>query len=499
MSALHLMERDLASLFEAHWSSEGLDTFFEKLLQACVHWFDAAGVSLFLKDDLDDRFHLVAQDGPASHVPIGTVLTPGEGLAGAAISEGKPKLVQDEGGSARVSSAMIVPLATPESGCIGVLNVSRPEGAAKYAHSDLATADSLARYVALAVNNARLFTRLNQAAAQSRAISAKLDAIISCLGVGVLVVNEQGEVTGWNPEASKVLGIQVAAGSQIANLESPAPLAAALQATYEEAVGGVNRAQRAAGDGEKAWSIVGSPLPTGGATLAIQDVSDEERAHQELSRMTRLAEIGQMTAAVAHEIRNPLTGIRSAAQMVQACGGESVEFGAIIEEEALKLNALCDQFLEFARPLELTRRPVDLAHLVGTIAQRHAQDFRDAKVNLFLEIDPNLPKIEADPLRLEQVCRNLLLNALQACGAGAQVTVTVDAQGLTVRDTGMGIEPGMREKLFTPFFTTKANGTGLGLPNVRKIIDAHGWDVQVESEPDMGSVFYVRFARRRAA
>lgn len=488
-------------MFEAHWSSEGeLDGFFTKLLSSCVNWFDAAGVSLFLKHNGEGPFLLAAQDGPATQVPLGAILRPGEGLAGAAILDGKPKLVLDEGERARVSSAMIVPLVTPESGCIGVLNVSRAEGAPKFSKSDLLTADSLAHYVALAVNNARLFTRMNQAVAQAQAMSTKLDAVISCLGVGVIVVNEYGELTGWNPEAVRILGSEFSAGSLVETIGANASeaLSTGIRVAFSDAAAG-QRTQHAVSDSTGAWSIIGSPLPTGGATLAIQDVTEQDRAQHELARVKRLAEIGQMTAAVAHEIRNPLTGIRSAAQMVQLSGGEVEEVGKIIEEEALKLNELCDQFLEFARPLQLHAKPVDVGDLVGRIAQRHQQDFEAAKVGLNLEIDHKTPRIEADPLRLEQVCRNLLLNALQACDAGEEVTVRVDQTGLEVRDTGSGIEAGMKEKLFTPFFTTKANGTGLGLPNVRKIIDAHGWVVDVASEPGEGTVFHIRFEQGMAA
>lgn len=501
MSALRILELDLAGLFEAHWSSGGnLAAFFDKLLSSCVEWFDAAGVSLFLRQDGEGPFILTAQDGPATQVPIGTVLRPGEGLAGAAILEGKPKLVLDEGTRSSVSSAMIVPLVTPESGCIGVLNVSRSEGATKFSSGDLTTVDSIARYVALAVNNARLFTRMNQAVAQAQAMSAKLDAVISCLGVGILVVNGHGELTGWNPEAVRILGDTFAAGSSIETIgqASSESLAMALRIAFGEAASG-ERTQHSISDAAGAWSVIGSPLPTGGATLAIQEVTEQERAQKELARVKRLAEIGQMTAAVAHEIRNPLTGIRSAAQMVQLSGGEVEEVGKIIEEEALKLNELCDQFLEFARPLQLHPKPVDVSDMVRKIAERHRQDFDRAKVVLNLEIDEETPKIEADPLRLEQVCRNLLLNALQACDAGEEVTVRVGEDELEVRDTGSGIEPDHKEKLFTPFFTTKPSGTGLGLPNVRKIIDAHGWSVEVDSEPGEGTVFHIRFDQGMAA
>jgi len=494
------LELDLGALFEAHWTSEsGFDLFFDRVLASCVEWFDAAGASLFLKRDFDGRFHLAAQAGPKSQVPLGTVPTPGEGLAGTAIQKGTAQLVQTGKNKAKLSSAMLVPLSTPQSGCIGILNVSRPADSPKFSSADLKWADSIGRYVALAVHNARLVARLNQAAAQSQALNAKLDAIISTLGVGVLVVNEYGQITGWNPEASRILGFGMEAGSMIEEVGDTQVLTDAIMRVYGAAMDGerISLAVRE-GDG-MAWSIIGSPLATGGATLAIQDVSDQDRAQKELARVRRLAEIGQMTAAIAHEIRNPLTGIRSSAQMVKECGAEAAEFGKIIEEEALKLNALCDEFLEFAKPLQLSVQHVAPGKLVESLAQRHWQDFAKADVKLNLEIASDAPTIEADPLRLEQVFRNLLLNALQACGAGDEVTVHVGPDRIEVRDNGTGLDAGMKEKLFTPFFTTKASGTGLGLPNVRKIVDAHGWSIGVDTEPGKGTAFVLRFDEERAA
>lgn len=500
MSRRRELELDLSGLFEAHWTSEsGFDRFFTKVLGSCVEWFSAAGVSLFLKREFDGRFHLAAQDGPLSQVPLGAVLTPGEGLASAAIEKGKAQLIQDGQNRATLSSAMLVPLSTPQSGCIGILNVSRSGDSPKFSTNDLKRADSIGRYVALAVHNARLVAGLNQAAAQSQALNAKLDAIISTLGVGVLVVNEFGQITGWNPEASRILGSSLEAGAMIEEVGDPAVLSEAILRVYASALDGDRSNTSVKSADGTAWSIIASPLATGGATLAIQDITDQERAQQEVARVRRLAEIGQMTAAIAHEIRNPLTGIRSAAQMVQESEGEAAEFGKIIEEEALKLNALCDEFLEFARPLQLTLRNVDAGKLMESLAQRHWQDFARAEIKLNLEIDDPSPKIEADPLRLEQVFRNLLLNALQACTPGDEVTVVVAQDRIEVRDNGAGIDEGMKERLFTPFFTTKPSGTGLGLPNVRKIVDAHGWTIGVDTEEGAGTTFVLVFGEERAA
>jgi signal transduction histidine kinase len=215
----------------------------------------------------------------------------------------------------------------------------------------------------------------------------------------------------------------------------------------------------------------------------------------ETERLRRLAEIGQMTAAVAHEIRNPLTGIRSAAQMVRENPEMADEFLAMIEEEALKLNDLCEEFLAFAKPMEINFQESNLAETVGTACELSRPDFDRDGVVLTVETGSNVPRMNLDRRRVEQVVHNLLRNARQACTSGGHVSVRVDGTRLTVRDDGQGISAAQMDRLFSPFFTTKPDGTGLGLSNVRRIVEAHGGRVSAISEPGKGSVFTVEFER----
>jgi signal transduction histidine kinase len=233
-----------------------------------------------------------------------------------------------------------------------------------------------------------------------------------------------------------------------------------------------------------------------GLSVANANLVESLRSQtQEAERLRRLAEIGQMTAAVAHEIRNPLTGIRSAAQMVRENPEFAEEFLGLIEEEVLKLNALCEEFLAFAKPMELVRQEVRLAELVEAVCERHRPDFERDGVALVFAAAPDLPTMNLDHRRVEQVVHNLLRNARQACHEGCRVEVQVVGDGLTVADDGQGMTPAQIERLFSPFFTTKADGTGLGLSNVRRIVEAHGGSVAAASEPGKGSRFTVVFPR----
>lgn len=507
-----LIDRELALLYDVSLAhGEGLTGYTKRVLSGCEKWFAASGVSLFLRTDTGE-FVLAARAGSDSKVPDDARFRPGEGIAGACVLSGEPMLVQDPKDNPLlvgkvhrrrdIGSSMVVPLITPESGCIGVLNVSRRVGDAAFDGEDLAQARPLAGHIALAVNNAHLIVRLNAAVDESRALNHKLDAIIACLGVAVIVVGASAEITHWNPDAAALIpeGLEKGKDLKDAVRRAPKRLTSALNRAWRKAAKGKRGVERAHDSAlGKAWSVVGSPIPDGGVTIAIQDVTLHENAQQELARVKRLAEIGQMTAAIAHEIRNPLTGIRSAAQMVQATSDESLEFGKIIEQEALKLNSLCDQFLDFARPVVLNHRDFRPATILTWVVDSYSQDAMELGVELTFQAKAERLILNGDPLRFEQICRNLVLNALQASRPESQVVIRLEPEMLVVQDHGQGIDAEVVEKLFTPFFTTKANGTGLGLSNVRKIVDAHGWRIGVQSKPGKGTRFEVVFGDKEAA
>ena len=177
--------------------------------------------------------------------------------------------------------------------------------------------------------------------------------------------------------------------------------------------------------------------------------------------------------------------------MVAISPEDSQTFGRVIEQEALKLNELCDEFLDFAKPIAVKRKSVKLLELAKRLVAAHFRQFSAFKVQLELENSGCEPTIDLDELRIEQVMRNLLLNALQASGPGDVVVLEVHDWGFAVADEGCGMSPEIIERLFTPFFTTKAQGTGLGLSTVQKIVESHGGFLKVDSKLDVGTRFEV--------
>lgn len=495
-----LLRADGWRLFDvAEAGRGGLEDYLRRILSRCVDWFEASNGSLFLADEVRGDFELVAAEGKGAPKLTGARIKSGQGIAGLAIESGEPLLLQDPDkhpllqtrvqSKRDVASSIVVPLITQESGVIGVINLARATGQSPFSPQDLERVRSVAGHLSLAVSNARLFRQVQTAMAEAKSAEDRLASVVRCLGVAVLVVDAKGVATTWNPLAETLLG---------ANIEALAisPVSRSLSVAVDQALRGQMGRERAEDrENDRAWTLIATPLPEGGATVAIEEVTEQERAQREMARLARLAEVGQMTAAIAHEIRNPLTGIRSAAQMAKIAPEMVEELADIIEAEVVKLNELCEDFLDFAKPLKLRYSAVDLGQLASTIARGHTADFAQKGVALEVQIPAEVPTIAADDLRLEQVLRNLVLNALQACSRGGVVRLNVEENGFSVEDTGCGISEEGLSRLFTPFFTTKANGTGLGLSNLRKIVDAHNGKIKVTSEVGKGSKFTVTLPR----
>ena len=220
-------------------------------------------------------------------------------------------------------------------------------------------------------------------------------------------------------------------------------------------------------------------------------------------RAERLAALGQLTAGLAHELRNPLGTIKASSEMLLDRLGPTAdaeglpqELAGYISSEVDRANTLITRFLEFARPLKLRLAPTDLNALADQAIENLVCQEPAFAPSIHKNYDPSIPTLTADAELLERVIFNLLRNAFDASPPGATVTVrTRAAQGiaeLAVLDRGAGIPPELREQIFNPFFTTKHTGVGLGLAISAKIVDEHGGLIRVESEPGRGSSFLVQ-------
>jgi signal transduction histidine kinase len=229
-----------------------------------------------------------------------------------------------------------------------------------------------------------------------------------------------------------------------------------------------------------------------------------QEAEAQVRRTERLAALGQLSAGLAHEIRNPLSTIKGSAEMllknVDANGAVAHELAGFISTEVDRTNALVTRFLDFARPLALRLEKTEIGEVIDEAVTQVEKHTPPLDVSIYKNYSPDIPPFLMDRQLIERVLYNLLLNAAQASPPQGSVTVKTrqagdTADGSTVEidviDRGSGIAPKDRESIFNPFFTTKSSGVGLGLAIVSKIIDEHGGQITVESEPGAGSVFRV--------
>jgi len=229
----------------------------------------------------------------------------------------------------------------------------------------------------------------------------------------------------------------------------------------------------------------------------LEQVYTELRQNiEQLKKTERLTAAGQLSASLAHEIRNPLASISGAAGILsrgQASAGDRAECLDILTKESQRLNKLLTNFLDFARP-RLPRiqstDPAELIRAVVTLAQHSA-----AQQHLTLEVqaESSEREIECDPEQIKQLLLNLILNAVQATGEGGRITIrsffSGDTLAMEVSDDGCGIAPEERDKIFDPFFTTKENGTGLGLAIAANVAAQHGGALTCRANADRGTTF----------
>jgi two-component system NtrC family sensor kinase len=243
-----------------------------------------------------------------------------------------------------------------------------------------------------------------------------------------------------------------------------------------------------------------------GTVLIVRDLTREKREQAQLMESDRLALIGGLVSGVAHELNNPLGAIGNFAELLLAgeLDPDSREMVETIGREAVRAGEIVRNLLGFARRNEGVRQEVSLSDVVKRTLSLRVYDQRKNRIEVDLDLPPDLPTVWGNANQLQQVLLNLVVNAEQAIGCDGRIVIRGRAAGdmveLAVEDTGPGIPEEVRPHLFTPFFTTKppGTGTGLGLAISRRILDAHGGTIEASDAEGGGARFTIRLPRHKA-
>ncbi|HVC18452.1 MAG TPA: ATP-binding protein [Vicinamibacterales bacterium] len=383
--------------------------------------------------------------------------------------------------------------------------------AAREARGALGEPDREAAWMSAALQEAvvRLKAQEQAMAARAEASERLSGAIIASLTSGLLVVDLTRRVRIVNPAGRRLLRLSDEAeegGDYRALLAHVAPVRTVIDECLASGHAIVRRALDVGTREQEAHlGVTVSPLydedhAPAGAICLFSDLTSVRALEDQIRLKESLAQVGELTAGLAHEFRNGLATIHGYSRLIDldALPASYRPYIQAIRDETGALGEVVTNFLAFARPAALTPAPVDLRGVVDRAVEDAGAECRTRGGSI--EVRGTFPTVEGDEVLLRQAMANLLRNAIEACVAhGVQPRVVVDAAvdrsqrlvRLTVTDNGPGIDPADRDRVFRPFFTTKGQGTGLGLAIVQKIVVSHNGRVTATASPDGGAALQV--------
>ena len=335
-------------------------------------------------------------------------------------------------------------------------------------------------------------------------------AIVESAVDAIIVIDGRGTIEAFNPAAERLFGYaEHEAVGQNVSLLMPSPYReehnsylARYQREGDARVIGIGREVNGR---HRDRSVVPVHLSVGELVVGgerkfvgiLHDLTLRKRMEQQLSEQQSLAKIGEMAAVLAHEIRNPLAGIRGAMQVMAARYEPASKEGMVTKEIIARVDTLSElmqDLLLYARPPKPHPAPVDLGRLVLTVVDLLARDPDVSGVQVAVE--GSAPPVRADAELLKIVFQNLLINGAHAMAGRGRLHVQLLGDGdrcsVAFADTGPGIPADIREKIFTPFFTTKIRGTGLGLPTAKRLVEAQGGTIAIDCPPTGGTTVIVQ-------
>jgi two-component system nitrogen regulation sensor histidine kinase GlnL len=344
--------------------------------------------------------------------------------------------------------------------------------------------------------------------------------IVDSVGDGVIAIDATGDVTLMNPAAEELTGVsrKTAQGNPFARtfrgeeilIDMVTKTATTGMALSDHENVALKRPAHPVPVSVTTTPLLAANGEQMGVILVLRDLTNIRELEDAVRHADRLSSLGTLAAGLAHEIKNPLGGIKGAAQLMEQeipADSELRDYTRVMLKEAQRVNRIVDELLDLASPRKLQQVPTNIHQILGDIILLQKRSSSGKNILFQKNFDPSIPPILADEGLLTQLFLNLIKNAVEAVGENGAVKVTsriVSEYSMTqkgerrsrmvaveVNDNGTGISKEQQEQLFTPFFTTKNKGTGLGLAICHKIVAEHRGMIKVESEPGKGTTFSV--------
>jgi two-component system NtrC family sensor kinase len=516
----------LLEINDALRSEHGALDLAQRVLEVASRETGALRLWLTMKNAAGDGFRTVASMGDVDRVAI---LSPS--VLEQVFETGEPVWVDAQGAlHTNLSKARrVIALSRPlliKGEVAGVLNAERDHDLPPFSQISLELLALLSGQLAIAMENVELYQR-------QQSLRAFNEDVIETMTNGLVVVDERARVTVLNQAAATLLGY-TAPEVLGQTLRQAIPGATAL-ADVIEAVFGRATATPGKGSPSQAGSLSAQafpparvryppnevsvlhrdgnvlPLAVSASTLRdnagnvtgivclFEDLSEAKALEAERRRLDRLAALGEMSAVVAHEIRNPMAGIAAGVEYLSRNLPQASSYEQDIQMilgEVERVNRILNDILSVARPFQLKLSTQSLPDVVEHVLHRHQTAIDKKSIHILRRYAPSLPLAQADRERMEQALTNLILNAVEAMATGGTLSIGLEAVPhwvrITISDTGPGIPLAEQRRIFEPFFTTKTRGTGLGLAVTRRVIEEHGGTIELSSEPGQGSTFTIQ-------
>ncbi|MDZ7260725.1 MAG: GAF domain-containing protein [candidate division KSB1 bacterium] len=492
-----------------------IDELYNRVVDVIHESFGYEHVALYLVDSQKGTISLKSISGIYRNItPLDQTLQFGQGIVGWVVQTGKTVLSNDTQKDPHfynitpdqtpTQSELCVPIKI-ENQVIGALNIESRK-LMDFDEDDLNSLEVLANRVGVAIQNSRLYQEVQEK-------SQRLQVIVSSMGQGIITMGRDFKIrwanktfSDWGWKTEEVLNkhcYELFGERENFCLECPGKKTFKTGKIYQRMIQAKNG---------RYYLITSAPIKDGYGTVnQILEVVDDitrnikiqeelEKTKEQLEHSKYLAAIGELTASIAHEIRNPLNALSNAIDILQTdlnVDGDYARLMNVAKEESQRVNNIISHYLKFARTPELKLTLNDIRDTIEeTITLLKAATKISKGIDFLTYFADDLPPLVFDRDSIKQVFWNLLINSVEAISSEGLIEIKAEKIGdqveIRLTDNGKGIAPGELEKIFEPFYSLKAKGTGLGLSIVRRIIEQHNWTIGVESELGKGTSFIIR-------